>query len=40
MLLLDKKKLEALKQQFDSFPSGLELSTFIWLMLCVLEYAP
>lgn len=30
MQLLDKKKLEALKQEFDAFPEGLELSTFIW----------
>ncbi|CDW78217.1 UNKNOWN [Stylonychia lemnae] len=38
MQLLDKKKLEALKKEFESFPEGLELSTFIWLMLCVLEF--
>jgi hypothetical protein len=30
MQLLDRKKLEALKNEFESFPEGLELDTFIW----------
>jgi len=30
MQLLDEKKLAALKQEFEKFPDGLELSTFIW----------
>lgn len=30
MQLLDRKKLEALKHEFEAFPEGLELDTFIW----------
>ena len=27
-----------MKHEFQAFPEGLELSTFIWMMLCVLEF--
>ena len=36
--MLDKEKLEALEEEFNEHPAGIELPNFVWLMKCAMEY--
>ncbi|OMJ82114.1 hypothetical protein SteCoe_17280 [Stentor coeruleus] len=40
MMMLDKEKLEALEEEFNDHPDGIELHNFIWLMKCAMAVAP
>ena len=36
--MLDKEKLEALEEEFNEHPDGIESSNFVWLMKCAMDY--
>lgn len=40
MMMLDKEKLEALEEEFNEHPDGIELHNFVWLMKCAMAVAP
>jgi len=40
MMMLDKEKLEALEEEFNDHPDGIELHNFVWLMKCAMSVAP
>jgi WD40 repeat protein len=40
MMMLDKEKLEALEEEFNEHPDGIELHNFVWLMKCAMSVAP
>ncbi|OMJ89930.1 hypothetical protein SteCoe_7819 [Stentor coeruleus] len=40
MMMLDKEKLEALEEEFNDHPDGIELHNFVWLMKCAMTVAP
>ena len=40
MMLLDKEKLEALEEQFEAHPDGLEHKAFVWLMKSAINCDP
>lgn len=37
MMMLDKEKLEALEEEFNEHPNGIELHNFVWLMKCAIS---
>lgn len=37
MMMLDKEKLEALEEEFNEHPDGIELPNFVWLMKCAMS---
>lgn len=40
MMMLDKERLEALEEEFNEHPDGIELHNFIWLMKCAMVVEP
>lgn len=40
MMMLDKERLEALEEEFNEHPDGIELHNFIWLMKCAMTVSP
>lgn len=40
MMMLDKERLEALEEEFNEHPDGIELHNFIWLMKCAIVVEP
>jgi hypothetical protein len=40
MMLLDSERLAALEDEFNEYPKGIKLITFIWLMECAIHYPP
>jgi len=40
MTMLDKEKLAALEEEFETHPDGLEAKNFVWLMKCAMSYKP
>lgn len=40
MMMLDKEKLEALEEEFNDHPDGIELHSFVWLMKCAMAVSP
>eukprot|EP00350_Pseudokeronopsis_sp_OXSARD2_P001409 CAMPEP_0170562870 /NCGR_PEP_ID=MMETSP0211-20121228/62973_1 /TAXON_ID=311385 /ORGANISM="Pseudokeronopsis sp., Strain OXSARD2" /LENGTH=50 /DNA_ID=CAMNT_0010880357 /DNA_START=87 /DNA_END=235 /DNA_ORIENTATION=- len=38
MMLLDKKKLEALEEEFQLHPDGIKLANFVWLMKAAITH--
>jgi hypothetical protein len=40
MMMLDKKKLEALEEEFQQHPDGIMMANFVWLMKVVISHSP
>ena len=40
MMSLDKKKLEALEEEFQLHPDGIKLGNFVWLMKAAINHLP
>jgi hypothetical protein len=38
MMMLDKKKLEALEEEFSEHPDGIKLGNFVWLMKAAINH--
>ena len=38
MMLLDNEKLQALEEEFNEHPNGIQLLTFIWLMKSTIAH--
>jgi hypothetical protein len=37
MMMLDREKLEALEEEFNDYPDGIELPNFVLLMKCAMS---
>ena len=37
-MMLDKKKLEALEEEFSHHPDGIKLGNFVWLMKAAITH--
>lgn len=35
-MMLDKEKLEALEEEFEEHPEGIEHKNFIWYQICFI----
>lgn len=39
MMMLDKKKLEALEEEFSQHPDGIKLGNFVWLLKATVSHS-